>query len=87
MLPVGFISAACGELRGTETRVDLAHADIALDNGETYSPFFDGELHPVIDTANPAIGVGHGSEGERGLDTLADCEPRMSLDPNRLLRG
>ena len=86
MQPVGFVIATCGQLRVAESGVDLEYTDVALNGGKTYAPLFNGQLHPLADATNAAIGVGCGAEGECRLDTLADCESRVSFDPRCLLR-
>ena len=87
MRPPRLIDVAGGELGVLEPRVDLHYADLALDNGETHPPFFDGELHPLIQAADPAIRMGLRAQSKRRLDTLADRESRLSLNPTGLLLG
>src|SRR5581483_978744 len=79
------IQLARGELRGAETRVDVGHTHVTPDDGEAYAPFLDCKLQPIPGTADAAIGVGSRAECERGLDTLANCEAGVGLDPLGLL--
>src|SRR5688500_18662544 len=81
------IGFGCSELRDAEAGVDFDHADVASLCYETHTPFFDGELHSILNAANPPVRMGRGTECKRRKNTLADRKARATLDPCCLLRG